>query len=168
MPTSWKRPKIQIPKTKMEWFWDTIGYSFYIGSIIFLLFIWNSLPAEVPAHYNALGEVDRWGAKWELIILLVIGGFLLCMMQVFEKFPEVHNYPKRFNESNAAEFYLNSRKMVNVLKNICLIIFTLILFESISIALGWGSGLGIWLLPMVILGTFIPIVIGLMQRRKIR
>ena len=37
---------------------------------LYLAVIWNSLPAEVPMHYNAKGEIDRYGSKDELIGLL--------------------------------------------------------------------------------------------------
>ena len=159
---------MKIPKTKSEWVWDIIGYSLYLGSTILLIIMWNALPEEVPAHYNALGEVDRWGSKWELWILPGVGAFLLLFMQTMEKFPELHNYPERLNESNAEQFYLNSRKRLNQLKNICLIIFAFLLFESISIAMGWGRELGGWFLPVMILATAIPIVLGVTEQRKIK
>ncbi|MED0973500.1 DUF1648 domain-containing protein [Bacillus paramycoides] len=168
MENSWERPKIKIQKTKSEWIWDIIGYSSFLVSIIFLIIIWRNLPEQVPGHYNAAGVVDRWGTKWELLILPGIGVFILLFMQVLEKFPEVHNYPRRFNKSNAEQFYLNSRKVVNQLKNICLFIFILIQYESVSIALGWGSGFGKLFLPIVIIGAGIPIVIGIMRQRKIK
>lgn len=162
------RPKLTITKTKSEWFWDIVGYSCYIGSIILLIIIWSKLPQEVPVHYNALGEVDRWGSKLELLILPIIGAFLLLMMQALEKYPEIHNYPKRLTEENAEQFYLNSRKMMNQLKNICLIVFSFITFESISIALEWGNGFGVWSLPLLIIGAGIPIVIGIVRQSKIK
>lgn len=168
MSTTWKRPKLQIPKLKSEWIWDVIGFTFYVGSVLFLIYVWNKLPEQVPAHYNAKGEIDRWGSKWELIIFPVIGGFLGVFMWIIEKFPEVHNYPKRLNESNAAQFYLNSRKIVNQIKNICLILFAFIQYESISIALKWGGGFGVWFLPVLIIATLIPIVIGIMKLNKIK
>ncbi|AZV40910.1 hypothetical protein BAOM_0199 [Peribacillus asahii] len=37
----------------------------------------GTLPEEVLAHYNALGEVDRWGSKWELLILPGVGAFII-------------------------------------------------------------------------------------------
>jgi uncharacterized membrane protein len=162
------RPKLHISKTKTEWLWDIVGYSFYIGSIIFLIIVWSKLPQEVPAHFNAAGEVNRWGSKLELLIFPLIGGFLLLMLQALEKFPEIHNYPQRFNEDNAEQFYLTSRKMINQLKNSCLIIFAFILVESVSIALEWGSGFGVWFLPLLIIGTAIPIVVGLVRQSKIK
>lgn len=168
MADSGKRPKIKIAKTKSEWIFDVIGYSAYIGSIILLVAIWASLPDEVPAHYNAFGEVDRWGNKYELLILPIVGGFLLLMMQLFEKFPEIHNYPSRFNESNAAQFYLVSRQMLNQLKNSCLLLFALLLFESISIALNWTNGMGGLFLPLLIVMTATPIVMAILRQRKIK
>lgn len=89
-------------------------------------------------------------------------------MTIFEKFPETHNYPKRFNESNAAQFYLISRKLINEIKNISLIIFAILMFESAAIAMGWWKGLGIWLLPIFIIGVGIPIVKMLLNQRKIK
>lgn len=166
--SNFQRPKIRISKTKSEWVWDVIGYTCYIGSIVFLLTIWNRLPNQVPAHFNLAGEVDRWGSKWELIILPIIGGITLIIMQFLEKHPEVHNYPSRLNESNAPQFYLLSRKMLNQVKNMCSLIFTAIILESVTIALKWGKGFGVWFLPVLIIAAFIPLVIGLIQQRKIK
>lgn len=168
MANSSERPKLKIPKTKSEWFLNIIGYSIYLGSIIFLIMTWDELPEEVPAHYNAVGEVDRWGSKWELLILPGVGIFILLLIQTLEKFPEVHNYPKRFNKSNARQFYLNSRKLINQIKNICLIIFAFLLVESVSIALGWSAGFDVLFLPITLIGLGIPIVLGIIRYRKIK
>lgn len=168
MSYSWERPKIKIPKTKSEWIWDVIGFSFYIGSILLLIFLWGKLPDKVPAHFNALGEVDRWGSKLELFLLPGIGALIIFLMQIFERAPEIHNYPSRLNESNAEQFYLVSRKMINQIKNLCLIIFALITFESVTIAVGWGDGFGIWFLPLAIFLSVIPIVAGILKQRKIK
>lgn len=163
-----KRPKLKIPKTKSEWVWDLFGYSCYIGSIILLIAVWGTLPEEIPGHFNALGEVDRWGQKWELWILPLIGLFTLLLMQTFERFPETHNYPERLNEKNAAQFYLNSRQMLNQIKNICLIFFSLVSLDSIAISMKWGTGFGIIFLPLLLIGTMVPIVVGIIKQTKIK
>lgn len=38
----------------------------------YLYYIWNSLPIRVPMHYNMSGEIDRYGDKSELILLISI------------------------------------------------------------------------------------------------
>lgn len=168
MMNSWKHPKIKIAKTKSERVWNIVGYMVFISMIVLTIAVWNTLPAEVPGHYNALGEVDRWGSKWELLILIITGLFILLLMEPLDRYPEVHNYPNRLNETNAPAFYLNSRKMLNQLKNICLISFSMIQFESIMIAMMWGNGFGAWFLPIFILGVFIPIIHGIIKQRKIQ
>ena len=168
MNQSWARPEIKIEKTMSEKFWDMIGYSFFIGSIIFIIYAWGKLPNEVPAHFNMAGEVDRWGSKYELLILPIIGVFSTMMMQALEKFPQAHNYPKRFNEANAEAFYLNSRQLLNVTKNLMLIIFALINLDIVLIALEWGGGFTKWVIPLSLVGFTVPIVSALMKRRHIK
>jgi uncharacterized membrane protein len=166
MTGSWKRQTIIIPKTKSEKVWDIIGYSYLIGTIFFLVMVWVNLPDQVPAHFNGFGEVDRWGSKWELIILPIISIFLLLMMQFLEHHPEWHNYPARLNESNAKSFYLLSRKIMNIEKNICLLILQTIQMESIAIAFDWFNGFGIWFLPTAVLAALLPLLfLGIKQRK---
>lgn len=162
------RPKLDIPKTALRKLWDIIGYTAFLGSLVFLGFVWGELPDEVPAHYNASGEVYWWGSKYELFILPGIGLFILLLMQLFERHPETHNYPERINEKNAREFYINSRKMINLIKNLCLVIFSLILIESVSIAMEWTEGSGPWLFILLTISAFVPIIIGMLKQRKIR
>src|SRR5690625_7494445 len=77
--------------------------------MVYLLFVWQSLPSEVPAHYNALGEVDRWGSKWEMLILPIIATVLWIGMTILEKYPHVYNYIN-LTEDNVRNQYLNVRR----------------------------------------------------------
>ena len=163
-----ERPKLNIPKTAIERIWNGIGYTAYLSSLLLLIFAWNELPDQVPAHYNALGEVDRWGSKYELLILPVLGASFIVLMGFFERHPELHNYPAKLNGSNARAFYLLSRKLMNQVKNISLVIFAAILCESVSIALGWSEGFGAWLLPALLTSVLVPIITGLVKMRRIK
>jgi uncharacterized membrane protein len=151
------RPKIDIPKTKIEWMLDIVGYIALTSMVVLLLMNWSSLPDKVPAHFGATGEVDRWGSKMELLIIPGIAVFLHVFMMIIEKVPETHNYPARLNESNARAFYTNSRQTLNYLKNLIDVMFAYTVYNSISIALGSKSTLG-W--PFfIILGLIIIVTI---------
>ncbi len=162
------RPVLKLPKTKYEKFLDIVGGGIFIVSIIFIISQWNTLPEEIPAHFNGAGEVDRWGSKIELFILPGIGIFLWIFLGFLEKVPYMHNYPARLKESNVEAFYLNSRKILNEIKNLCLILFAVISCEIVLVALGKVDGLGWWFLPVVLIGTGIPIVKGLIAASKIK
>ena len=143
------RPIINLPKAKREKVWDCLGGGVFLASIVYIIVMWGKLPDEIPGHFNGAGEVDRWGTKIELFILPFIGLLLWVLMGLLEKVPHLHNYPARLNESNVERFYLNSRKLLNEIKNICLMIFAIISFQMVQIALGEAQSLGWWFLPLV-------------------
>jgi len=157
-----------MPKMKYEKIWDCIGGGLFVLSILYILVMWGKLPEEIPGHFNGAGEVDRWGSKVELFILPFIGIFLWGLLEALEKAPHMHNYPARLNESNVEAFYLNSRKTLNEVKNFCLILFAVISYQMVRIALGEAESLGWWFLPIVLIGTAIPIIKGIVATRKIK
>lgn len=162
------RPILKLPKTKSEKLWDYIGCGIFILSILYLIIMWGEIPEEIPGHFNGAGEVDRWGSKIELFILPFIGAFLWILLSLLEKAPHMHNYPARLNENNVKAFYLNSRKTLNVIKNLCLIIFAVITFQIVRIAIGEIETIGWWLLPIILIGTAIPIMKGIVATFKIK
>lgn len=162
------RPILTLPKTKYEKCLDVIGSGLFTVSILFIILQWGNLPEEIPAHFNAKGEVDRWGSKIEVLILPGIGIFMWIFLGLLEKAPHMHNYPARLNERNVEAFYLNSRKLCNEVKNFCLILFAIISCEIVLVALGKIEGLGWWFLTVVLIGTGIPILKGLIASSKIK
>ncbi|MGE8035020.1 DUF1648 domain-containing protein [Lysinibacillus sp. NPDC093692] len=162
------RPVLKLPKTSYEKILDYIGGGLFVLSILYILAMWGNLPEEIPGHFNGAGEVDRWGSKIELFILPFIGLLLWIFLGFLERVPHTHNYPARLNESNVEAFYLNSRKILNEVKNLCLILFAAISFQMVRIALGEVENLGWWFLPIVIIGTAIPIIKGIVATTKIK
>lgn len=161
-------PVLKIPMTKWEKLFNIIGVTCFLIAIGYLIFQLPHMPDKIAAHFNGKGEVDRWGSKYELLILPFIGFFILMLISLMEKAPHMYNYPKRLNESNAEAFYLNSRMTANFLKNFILVMFSYILFQTIEIALGKADSLNFWFLPVmgiVIVGT---IIITLYRSSKIR
>lgn len=161
------RPILNLPKTKREKVWDCLGAGVFLASILYIIVLWGKLPDEIPGHFNGAGEVDRWGTKMELFILPLVGLFLWILMGLLEKAPHMHNYPARLNKRNVKSFYLNSRKLLNELKNSCLLIFAMISFQTVQIALGKAQTLGWWFLPLLIIATGAPIIKGLIITSKI-
>ncbi|SMG48239.1 Uncharacterized membrane protein [Marivirga sericea] len=40
--------------------------------LAYLAFVWNDLPNRVPMHWNLQGEVNRYGDKTELVLLILL------------------------------------------------------------------------------------------------
>ncbi|WP_029268201.1 DUF1648 domain-containing protein [Virgibacillus alimentarius] len=155
------RPVLKIKQTPIEKILNIIAFVIFLGSILYILFEWSSMPNEVPGHYNAIGEVDRWGRKGELWIVPFVGLVLWVGLSILEKFPHIHNY-SNLTEDNAEQQYKNSRLMLNFLKNEILLIFAYINWKDIQVAKGQAESLGIWFLPIfliIIFGTLIFFVL---------
>ncbi|MEK4229863.1 DUF1648 domain-containing protein [Solibacillus sp. FSL H8-0538] len=162
------RPKLILPKTTAEKIADIIGIGALLIAILYLIMSWSSLPLEVPAHYGIGGEVDRWGSKYELLLLPVIGCFLHLILNFAEKRPHTHNYPDRLNESNVEAFYTHSRKMLNYTKNICNILFAYITWRTVLIGLGQVEGLGMIPFTSILIALFVVIGWGIFKSVKIK
>lgn len=150
-----ERPRFKLKINPIELVLNTIAMILFAGSLVYLFINWTALPGEVPAHYNALGEVDRWGSIGEMLLLPIIGIIMWIGMTVLEKYPHVYNY-RNLTKENAKVQYLNGRLMLNVLKNLLVIIFAYINWKDIQIALGYHESLNPWFLPIFLICMFVP------------
>lgn len=65
---------------------------------LFLLFVWDELPEQVPVHWNLQGEIDRYGSKSDLIW---IGGLMpLLIYFIFQMIPIIDPKGKIKNMGN--------------------------------------------------------------------
>lgn len=159
---------IRVPKSKAEKVFNIVGYTVYGLAIIFLIIKFFQLPDEIPAHFNLSGEVTRWGSKIELIILPIIGTFTILLTEFFERNPQFHNYPSRLTKENAAQFYFNSRRILNQMKNIMALMFAYLIIEIIFVSEEKSEGLGSWPMTLFLIALFIPIIFGLIRQSKIK
>lgn len=47
---------------------------------LYLAYVWNQLPTEVPLHWNIKGEVDRYGDKSELVLIPLLLPLLIYVI----------------------------------------------------------------------------------------
>lgn len=86
----------------------------------FLAYIWSAIPSKVPLHWDIDGAVNRYGSKWEL---LLIGLIPIILYTLFMLAPLVD--PKKRLETMGNKFYsirLISALFIAVL--FCFIIFS--------------------------------------------
>lgn len=64
-----KISNLTFPQKAMEGVCLAVLAGMILGPILF----WGRIPGQIPGHYNGAGEIDRWGSKWELLLLPVFG-----------------------------------------------------------------------------------------------
>lgn len=71
-------------KKSYRWIIGLIVLGFVIAGLFF-----SVAPDQIPVHYNGQGQVDRWGCKYELILLpiinLLFGGIMVWLAEREEK-----------------------------------------------------------------------------------
>lgn len=68
--------------------------------VLLLIIFWKQIPSQIPVHYDAAGEVTRWGGKGSIIVLVIFqfmiyGTHLICMRVVRYMSPPEKQYSRK-------------------------------------------------------------------------
>lgn len=143
--------KIKLRHTKFQIFLEIISILLLIGMFAVLILNWSNIPDKIPGHYNALGEVDRWGNKAELLSLPIIGTLLYLFLTVVCFFPSIWNVPTEITDKNRGFVYSNLLTMMILLKAFILVTFSFLNLNSMQTKA----------LPVFFLPIFLFIIFGI-------
>ena len=120
-----------------------------LGTALFLALYWRHIPQEVPMHFNAAGEIDRWGDRSTLLVLPVISWLLYGLMTVVEQFPGAWNTGVKVTEENRERVYALLGHMLSTLK-----FLIMVMFAWITLWCALAKPLPVWFLPVVLGAVF--------------
>src|SRR5699024_5881680 len=137
-------PKVPFQVSKWMHIINGISILCIAGSIIYVIFLYPTLPETIPVHFNAKGEADNWGSKMSVFIMPIIGLLLFVGMYFLSKYPHVYNYPFTITEENDPRIYAIASAFMTIINLEMVLIFT---FASIDIM---GDFLGVWFVAVVL------------------
>lgn len=140
------RPRIKLVLTPTDKFLETIGWGILLAMWVLVILTYAELPDIIPVHYNASGQINRYGAKSMIWWLPLIASILYVAMSFLNKVPHIFNYPTIITQENALRQYTTATKMVRCIKLLTVLIIGYLVFKTILIANGKAVGLGV-LLP---------------------
>ncbi len=140
---------------------EALSLILMIGTIVYLIVIWKSIPDTIPAHYNAAGEVNRWGDKSELIFLPIIGGMLYFLITLIQQYPAAWNTGITVTERNRERVYQILGNLIGTTK-----LLMLAVFSGLTVLSSLGLSLPIWYLGVFLLLLFDSIAFFLVQLSK--
>ncbi|MDF2512256.1 MAG: hypothetical protein K0S04_2122 [Herbinix sp.] len=141
--------KVKLKRTKLHIFLEVISFLILIAMFFSLYLNWSSIPEQIPGHYNALGEIDRWGNKSELLVLPVLSIFLYLLLTVICFFPAIWNLPTEVTDRNREFVYSNTLTMMILLKAVVLAIFFYLNLNSMQ-----AKNLSVYFLPVMLFLVF--------------
>lgn len=119
------------------------------GVTVWLCLTWGSIPAQVPLHYKAAGQIDRWGGKGTLMALGAIAWALYGLLTAAERFPGTWNTGVKITEENRERVYALLGHLLSTLKGILCAMFVWILAVAARC-----QPLSAWFLPLVLGAVF--------------
>ena len=155
---------IKIERNALDILESIVSILSIVGVAVYLILAWKTIPDQIPGHYNALGEVDRWSNKSELIVLPIISVLLYGLITLIERYPQIWNTGVRVTEENRAAVYRLLKSMIAVVK-----MFTLLMFASLTMISSLGLNLPMWYLLVflvVLFGTIVYFIVRLTRLRK--
>ncbi|WP_340153720.1 DUF1648 domain-containing protein [uncultured Marivirga sp.] len=150
------RPKIKLQKTTFEYLIEIANLAILVLTWLYIFLSYSELNSEIPVHFNASGEADRYGGKQSIFLLPLISTMLFIGLSVLNKYPHIFNYPTEITEENAKRQYRNASNLIRILNLIIGFVFAYIIYETINAKTGNSETLGKWFLPTFIIIINIP------------
>ena len=126
-----------------------LGLLFLLAVTVFILSRWQSLPAEIPAHFDVAGRPEGYGPKSSLVSLLAVSWVAYGLFTVLSYFPKAWNLPVKTPRAY---------QIAGILMPVLGLVLALI-FGWVSLCSALGRGLGAWFLPTVLAGIGVPVLI---------
>ncbi|MFQ8706495.1 MAG: DUF1648 domain-containing protein [Thomasclavelia sp.] len=151
----------KIKATKYQTVLNILSLLVLIGTILYLIIFWNTIPQKIPGHYNGNGIIDRWGNKSELIIPLVIGIIMYLGLSFVERCTKIWNIGVEVNEINREKVYSLTRELLITSKFFLTLNFSfLTINSSLSLNLpNWYTLIFVGLLFVVIVVYTIRLIL---------
>ncbi len=139
-----------------------------IFAIIYACISYTHLSETIPVHFNANGEVDRYGHKSSFIVLTAIIALMGIGLLTLSHFPQSFNYSIPITDSNREKQHALAASMIRQLNAFITICMTFMLVEIGMIAMEkWNaSGIGVWFPILFCVGLILIIGNHLVESKK--
>lgn len=133
---------------------------------IYIVMNYQKLPDIIPTHFNGSGIADGFGEKWTILISPVLTTLFFIGLTILGRFPHLLNYPTTITKENLNTQHNIAKRMLRFLKLVIIIIFFILEYKTIEIALGTNEDLGRGFVLMIFALIFVPIFYFLIQFSK--
>ena len=128
-----------------------------ITSLILLIILWGftgvhyqDLPANIPIHFNALGEPDNFGSRIHSWGIPIIASLLYVLLSQISTRKKIHS---------------QEVKIIAWLKLGILFLFAYLQVNVFLVSLGQIEGLGVGFLPFSIVLLLVPSIVVMFQKK---
>ena len=138
----------RLPYNKFQKAVEIITLVLILCQIVYCAVFYPQLPSKIPTHFNFAGEVDGWGGKSSILVLLAATIVLYIMLTVALFFPRLWNVPVKITDQNRGVVFKYVINMVLWDKLLIVGCFFYMTYCSVSsVAMGW------WFTPFLLISV---------------
>lgn len=146
---------------------DFLSTAILIAVTIYGVLKYPNLPDEIPIHFNGTGKADAWGDKssiWAFyaIMIFTFGIQLLVTRHSQNANPDsIRRWStgyKGLDDDQVIKMSQYSALQLSYLNLFLTTCLGYIFVQIIRVVEGMSNGPGAWLLPVLLIGVFVPII----------
>ena len=142
------RPLVDIHMPILYTAAEAIAAIGLLVSLVLIIWVWHSLPEQIPTHFGAVGKPDGWGPKGFTVAVPLTAFFLWVGLTILGRYPNALGYPVSISQANALYQYRLMMWILVVSKIEVTWLFTYITWKTVQVSFAKAEGLGAWFLPL--------------------
>lgn len=155
-------PKVDFPTSNKVKFINILSVLSILGTLIYVIVTYPTLPDTIPTHFNAAGEADGWGGKGSIFILPFVAIVMFIPLYFTSKFPHTFNLPVTITEENAPRIYPVAQFYMCLFNLETVLLFCFLVFTSVP----GGLSIGVFLVPIIIVVYTVTIILLIVKIRR--
>lgn len=123
---------MKIQNNKIDWVMEGMCIALLVGIVLCLLICWGNIPERIPGHYDAMGNIDRWGKKGEILFLPILSCVLYLLITGLEQIPRIWNVGVKVTEENQYRVYRCLKYMIKSVKLLMVADFSYLTLHTLT------------------------------------
>lgn len=154
---------MRIKNNKIDIIIEMLCILLLVGISGYILFMWSSIPEKIPMHYDALGNIDRWGDKAEIIILPITSWLMYLFMTGIGFVPTLWNTGVKVTQENQERVYRTLKYLMKTMKLIVVLDFSILTLYSLL-----GKSLPSWFTIVILIAVFGNLLFWIVRLFKVK
>lgn len=140
--------------------------------VILLFAFWKTIPAQIPTHYNGAGEIDSWGGKGTLFMLVFLMFFIYGCHFIGVLFVKHSTTAENIYSKKLAPFVTEDDFLAGLSLTLAYLAWTdatvILMFVYIIFASAFSRTLGAWFIWGLVVLIFVELAwyLVILQKRK--
>jgi uncharacterized membrane protein len=140
-----------MTRSPLQLLYEALALSGFGFGLAMVIYKWSVLPNLIPTHFGVSGLADDWSRKRWILALPAISSVLYLILTWLRRYQYKLNYLWQITERNAQRQYYLAASVVDLLKAELMWLFGWITWQTVRVALGQATGLGVAFVPIVLI-----------------